>query len=568
MNSLQELNTYGATSIEFDDDRDAKVIFNLLPPLDATDVTDQITTTSYGVDPTIEVVEIINYATADMRYRITINDITGSTISFGTLSDNLTLDDSVSGVYEISGFTDVSDWNTAKSFTWTLPSGYASDDLFWLDVEIVYYDEALGYDVTKAWKVYDPDNYYIAKLSSTFTSTAALTARYDVAVDFAMTATIETNLGIYLSGANMSSAFALTADGTVSIFEEAAASLNSSSSMTVSGDVILGWKPAFTILSPNNTGGTEFDRFPSAISLTSDYILVGDENDGNDTLSVGVGAVYQFDSADGTLLDTFTNPSLNGVVPQYYGKHLSQSTTYSVVANFRDVVSEVYGYNSSTGSLLYTIDLPVGSFPDIALDLSSNDSYICVLASISSQMKVYVYDTTDGSYVNDFVVSGTFDTAYNERIKLSGTSLLISHSDNDSVYLYNITTGNLSHTFTSPGTAVTYGSRIDTSGNYYAISDTGANKVYLYNKSDNSLYSTITTSISVAGFSDMAINNTYTIITELGYPTRVYTNSTGALYDQAYYIGTKVEAEEDYFVIGTTYLNETDYSDRIYVFQF
>ena len=73
MNSLSELNGFGATSLTVTDDRPSKVIFDRISPLRPLDQVYAITSTTVSVTPGINILEVINYTTANVRYRVSIN---------------------------------------------------------------------------------------------------------------------------------------------------------------------------------------------------------------------------------------------------------------------------------------------------------------------------------------------------------------------------------------------------------------------------------------------------------------------------------------------------------------
>jgi len=170
MNSLQELNTFGQTSLDLPDERGSQVIFDRVAPLQPLDTTDQIVSTTVAVNPGIEIVEIVNHATANVRYRVRIQTsgspaLTGSTVNWASIPSGLTLT-TVGNTYTISGITTLAHWNAIKSFTWNLPANYASCPNWFLDVAVLYYDSARNEEMVVDWEVYDPDNYYIAKINS------------------------------------------------------------------------------------------------------------------------------------------------------------------------------------------------------------------------------------------------------------------------------------------------------------------------------------------------------------------------------------------------------------------
>jgi hypothetical protein len=176
MNSLQDLNGYSSTTLEILDNRSSKVKFNRIYPLTAQNQVFDIVSTTTVVDPGIDIIEIVNYSLANVRYRITVQNtgtpaLTGSTVSWTSLPNGVTLS-SGGGVYTLSGITRPGIWDLVKTITWNLPSNYASCPTWNLKSEIIYYDSALGHDVTVSWLSYDPRFYFRAQLVTTSTLTA------------------------------------------------------------------------------------------------------------------------------------------------------------------------------------------------------------------------------------------------------------------------------------------------------------------------------------------------------------------------------------------------------------
>jgi hypothetical protein len=215
MNSLSELNAFSITALDVTDSRGSKVIFDRVAPLQPLTQIENITSTTVAVDPGIEIVEIINYTTANVRYQVTIRTggsplLTGSSISWASVPAGMTLT-TASNVYTISGIDNVTDWNAIKSFTWTLPANYTTRPNWYLDVAVLYYDSVRAEEMVVDWEVYDEDYYYVAELFSAATvaatglriKTSAVTI--SSAMSFAMTILRAKNFTI-----SMSSAFTMT----------------------------------------------------------------------------------------------------------------------------------------------------------------------------------------------------------------------------------------------------------------------------------------------------------------------------------------------------------------------
>jgi hypothetical protein len=245
MNSLSELNSFGSTSVTITDNRSAGVKFDRVSPLEPLDQNAQRTQQSITVNPGINIVEIINFSTANVRYRIkaikgTSNPLTISECVFNTMPSGVTLDitSTANGfIYTISGITKVSEWEAIKSFTWNVSSEFASKPLWFLDIAVVYFDASQGQDVDVSWYAYDPDNYYKAVLESTFTiripNFRVKRIAKNLSANFQMT-TIEGRFK--LASANLTSSFSLTASGLD--LDLATANISTVSSLAVSATTV------------------------------------------------------------------------------------------------------------------------------------------------------------------------------------------------------------------------------------------------------------------------------------------------------------------------------------------
>jgi hypothetical protein len=170
MNSLQELNGYGSSTLDITDSRFAGIKYTPAPPASPFTQILNISSTTVTINAGVDITEIINYSTANVRYRVTIVpgdvDPLVSTVSWASLPSGVTLT-TVGNVYTLSGINSVAQWQAVKSFTWNLPGNYASKPFWYLQVSIVYYDEQLGVDRTVDWEAYDQRFYFVAKLSAT-----------------------------------------------------------------------------------------------------------------------------------------------------------------------------------------------------------------------------------------------------------------------------------------------------------------------------------------------------------------------------------------------------------------
>jgi hypothetical protein len=176
MNTLQELNQYSTnTVLDLPDDRLAGIIVDRPLPFIPEDDTRTISSTTYVANPGLNISEIINYQTANVRYQLTIrpgsvDPLPGSTISWESLPTSVSLT-TVGNVYTLSGFKSANDWEEVKNFTWNLPSDYEDYPLWFVEASIIYYDEAEDREISYDWLVYDPRFYYLAQFESNFNST-------------------------------------------------------------------------------------------------------------------------------------------------------------------------------------------------------------------------------------------------------------------------------------------------------------------------------------------------------------------------------------------------------------
>ena len=178
MNSLTELNQVAAQTFEYTDLRPAGIKTDREPPLGPIDQIGTIPSSLNAIivnpAPGLNITEVINYSTANVRYRVKIVTggsplLTGSTISWPLgIPAGLTLSQ-VASTYTISGIKSVKDWNQIKTFNWNLPGTRDSSPLWFLEVAILYYDAAAGEERVIDWEVYDNRYYWVSKMDSAVT---------------------------------------------------------------------------------------------------------------------------------------------------------------------------------------------------------------------------------------------------------------------------------------------------------------------------------------------------------------------------------------------------------------
>jgi hypothetical protein len=291
MNSFQELNAFGATPVDYLDARPSGVVFNRQPPLTAVDQEfDAYASLIVTPTPGIEIEEIINYQTANVRYRVSVKTgssplFTGSTIAFGTFNSGVTMIQA-GDVYTVSGIHSVSDWDSAKNFTWTLPVAFASYPQWYLECTIIYYNSTLGLDVEMTWEIYDDRFYNVAALSAVSSITAFIGNNSPANAALTSTAVVYANPWNQVVGAAAISTEATFAcEGNVNVDF-----LNSVSSMTINAV-----KTARITDNLAAVGTMTIDAVASAINLDSRTYLA---NVGNAIFSTNTPQVDSLNPAD------------------------------------------------------------------------------------------------------------------------------------------------------------------------------------------------------------------------------------------------------------------------------
>jgi hypothetical protein len=269
MKTLSYLNGISQTSISVTDNRPAGVRFNRVAPLQAVTQVLSISSVTVPVSTGIEIVEIINGATANVRYRVEIvpgptSPLPSSSITWASLPGGVS--QSVAGnVYTISGIDTLAEWNSVKNFTWNLPANYTNFPLWYLKVSVVYYDGATSSDKTKEWLVYDDQYYYVASMTSSFAVSAGATKAKlaTVAVSSALSTTV-TAIRTRRASATISSTASLSATGNLMI-----AILNSSSSMSITAGKVSSAAANINAVSSVYVKGNYTVQFGKAMTSTS-----------------------------------------------------------------------------------------------------------------------------------------------------------------------------------------------------------------------------------------------------------------------------------------------------------
>jgi hypothetical protein len=121
MNSLQDLNNFALTEIEFEDERASDVIAVVGTAAFNINITEG---QSHIVPSNLEVQEIINYQSSSPVFEIDVSTVTGATVTWASVPTGFTVTNPSTGVYRISGLKRPSEWALIKSAQVNLPSIY------------------------------------------------------------------------------------------------------------------------------------------------------------------------------------------------------------------------------------------------------------------------------------------------------------------------------------------------------------------------------------------------------------------------------------------------------------
>jgi hypothetical protein len=394
MNSLFELNQYSTrTVVAVTDDRLATVIFDRPDTVDATDQILDIASQTINLSPGLEIEEIVNYATADVRYEIYIKEavewVSGSsTIAWTSLPNNVTLTTNGTDTYTLSGLRDKTDWDAVKNFTWNLPASYENGKLWYLIVKVIWYDEANDEDTYRAWLVFDPDFYTVAQFKSSSSLTVTGRKLFRPSLQFTTTAGFFCAEGLAKQArAQLNAVFDLNVDASVTQL----ATLNSSASMTTVGSKIVSSAVAGLNASASvSVSGTVFQ----VITNITDRVYVA--NNKNNVFSSNVPQIT--DPVDTTYTVSITSP---------FGEFGTSSdlTTSSSTLTYTGSKSSVNTWLSSvvfypnkdyTGNTTYSVTV---TRTGLSVTRTANLSYAST-GTITPEL--FVFNTSGSDSLGDF----------------------------------------------------------------------------------------------------------------------------------------------------------------------
>jgi hypothetical protein len=142
--TLEQLNTYSSSTITYTDNRPEGLKFNYPS---ARDITKTITSGSFTIDKSIDIVEIINPVATNIVFEIDVSAVSGTTVQWASVPTGVSV---VAGsVYKIYGIDSLSDWETMSTGTIVLPVTFYGS--FFYTCTINYTQD--GVRTSKSWQV-------------------------------------------------------------------------------------------------------------------------------------------------------------------------------------------------------------------------------------------------------------------------------------------------------------------------------------------------------------------------------------------------------------------------------
>ena len=123
MNSLQDLNNHGTTTVSYDDNRDSDVKFDRAIPTNATVALER--KDSHPVPVGINIEEVIG--TPGIVYTVNLSNNADATLTWPSLPAGVTASSPSTGIYQLNGIDSVTDWLAVRAPTVNLAVGYVGD---------------------------------------------------------------------------------------------------------------------------------------------------------------------------------------------------------------------------------------------------------------------------------------------------------------------------------------------------------------------------------------------------------------------------------------------------------
>jgi hypothetical protein len=408
MNTIQDLNTWGQTQVDYVDDRLAKVVFDRLVP------TNRTTSATYGgshvVPIGINIIELVKADTLDIRLEVDVSSVAGATVTWATPPEGITITNPIVGIYRASGITTLDQWSSVRTPNVNLPSGYDEDFSYFV---------TLRYNPSQIKQyIVDVEISAIANVSAIFNSVANVGVRKQFASNMtAFNSQMFTGVRIKNSAVNpIASVASITTNNRRVRFVSSALTSSATASGTLVGlrDYNSAMSSAFT--QPNTfIAGRAYTI--SSVNYSSDTTAQLRAWDYGPFTIVSALDTYKVSNyyAQGNFtenkVDIYTNTGTWGLQqsisgPSNFGMQVAlNSAANKLVATSNNTIY-VYTRSGSTWSLAQTISYggTISPSDQSAIEFSADGNYFAI-AGIASGDDLKIYKFDGSNYQLDSTVS-------------------------------------------------------------------------------------------------------------------------------------------------------------------
>ena len=221
---------------------------------------------------------------------------------------------------------------------------------------------------------------------------------------------------------------------------------------------------------------TTQDNFGYSIAIQDERVLVGARRD--DTFGTNVGQAHMFDRTTGSIIATFNDPT--PTLQDNFGTVVDFDLRLAVIGSPQDATNGILGgqaylFDSATGSLLETFNDPTPTSSDLfgtSAAISGNRVVVGAPGDDSNGLGIgqaHLFDTTDGSLIatlND--PTGTSFDNFGQAVAIDGNLVAVGEPGDDTkgfnvgqVHLFSASDGEFLMTLSDP--TVTSGDSFGTS---------------------------------------------------------------------------------------------------------
>lgn len=162
MNSIEDLNNF-ANLVTYNDPRVTNVLFSKGTADNGTQTAleGQSVLAYYGID----IVEIRNYESVNISYTVNVSNLAGATLTFSDLPEHMSLANTATGIYVVTGFQSVFDWERVREPQINIPFDYSgtvtySSSITYLSGQSKSWTTTLTVTDVFEWNTASPDNFW------------------------------------------------------------------------------------------------------------------------------------------------------------------------------------------------------------------------------------------------------------------------------------------------------------------------------------------------------------------------------------------------------------------------